>query len=390
MPTGRGWSVVGVAAGLLILAYSFGELELLAAGVAAGVAVPLAMLWVRLSTPTATVSREIVPASVGEGDDVQVRLHLTNHGRLPISSARLSDPISGLGTAGATLARLGPRSTAIVPYRLRARRRGVFTVGPVTIDARDPLGLASAARVAGPRDTLVVYPRIEALGGFPIVRGRDPSSDAAHPEFASRGGEDFYTIREYRHGDDLRRVHWPTTARRDELMIRQLETPWQSRGLVLLDTRAQVYDDEAAFETAVRGAASIHQHLRRAGFDLDLVAGSVHVRASDPDPVGMAMETLAAVQWHQSLSMMSVASRARSALGGGALVVLTGTIDDEILSTAKLLAAEHGSVSLAAVTRAPMGATAIPGTRSTLVGVLPDEPWGAAWQRMRGRSWAGA
>ena len=78
MPTRRGWSVVGVAAGLLILAYAFGEIELFAAGAAAGVAVPLAVLWVRLSTPQATVDRELVPPSVAEGDEVRVKLRVTN------------------------------------------------------------------------------------------------------------------------------------------------------------------------------------------------------------------------------------------------------------------------------------------------------------------------
>jgi uncharacterized protein (DUF58 family) len=390
MPTSRGWSVAGVGVGLLVLWWSFGEVELLAAGAAAVVSSALAVAWVRLAAPTVTVDRRIVPTSAQAGDEVRVRLLVTNHGRIPVSGAYLEDPIPGLGTAGATLARLDGRSTAAVPYRLIARRRGIFPIGPVSVTVRDPLGLAGSTRVAGPKDTLVVYPRIEALGGFPVVRGRDPATDAAQPEFAARGGEDFYTMREYRQGDDLRRVHWPTTARMDELMIRQLETPWQSRGLVLFDTREQVYDDEDAFETAVRGAASIHHHLRRAGFDLDLLAGSTHVQAGEPGARDRVMEILAGVEPHLSLDILSAASRVRRGGGGGALLVVTGTPDDRILRTVRLLAGDFGSIALAAVTRAPLGAATVPGTRVAVTQLLPDEPWGSAWARLRGRSWVGA
>ncbi|MEX1280145.1 MAG: DUF58 domain-containing protein [Acidimicrobiia bacterium] len=390
MPTARGWSVLGAGLGLVVLWVVFGELELLAVGAATALAVPMAAAWVRLSAPTITVDRSLIPSVTQAGGDVRVRLSVTNHGRVPVSTAHLSDPIPGLGTAGATLARLDGRSTAAVPYRLVARRRGIFSIGPAALTVQDPLGLASVTRVAGPRDTLVVHPRLEPMRGVPVVRGRDPSTDAVHPEFASRGGEDFYTIREYRQGDDLRRVHWPTTARIGELMIRQLETPWQSRGLVLLDTRAQVYDEEAAFETAVRGAASIFDHLRRAGFELDLLAGSTRVRASDPGARSRAMEVLAGVTPNPALDVLAVASRLRAGLGGGALIVITGTADDRLLRAARLLASDHASVAVAAVTRAPIGAAAVPGTRTSVAAIAPDEPWAVTWDRMQGRAWAGA
>lgn len=390
MPTARGWSVLGVAIGLVVLWVVFGETELLAAGAVTGVSVPIALIWVRVASPTLTVTRELTPTAAHEGDDVRVRLSVTNHGRLPVSAAYFEDPIPGLGTAGATVARLDGRSTAAVPYRLIARRRGVYHIGPTTVTVRDPLALAASSRVAGPRDVLVVYPRVEALSGFPVVRGRDPSTDASHPEFASRGGEDFYTIREYRQGDDLRRVHWPTTARFDELMIRQLETPWQSRGLLLLDTRSQVYDEEESFETAVRGAASIFEHLRRAGFDLDLLAGSTHVRAGDPGAAATALETLAAIQPRDAVDVAAVAARVRHGIGGGALIVITGTVDDRLLQAVRLLGPDHGSVAVAAVTRAPLGAALIPGTRTTVAAVDPDGGWAEAWRRSQGRAWASA
>jgi uncharacterized protein (DUF58 family) len=69
-------------------------------------------------------------------------------------------------------------------------------------------------------------------------------------------GEDFYALRAYQQGDDLRRVHWPSTARRDEIMIRQNEVPWQGRATIVLDLRARLHTD-ASLEAAVSAAASV-------------------------------------------------------------------------------------------------------------------------------------
>lgn len=78
-------------------------------------------------------------------------------------------------------------------------------------------------------------------------------------------------------GDDLRRVHWKSTARTGELMVRREEQPWESRATVVLDTRAAGHRGDgptASFEWAVSAAASIAVHLRQAGYKLRLVTGS--------------------------------------------------------------------------------------------------------------------
>jgi uncharacterized protein (DUF58 family) len=91
--------------------------------------------------------------------------------------------------------------------------------------------------------------------------------------------------REYRHGDDLRRVHWRSTARRGELMVRREEQHWQSSGTLFLDTRRHAYAGEGpggSFEQAVSITASLGVHLSRAGMGLRFVtdAGQVLPPAS--------------------------------------------------------------------------------------------------------------
>ena len=134
--------------------------------------------------------------------------------------------------------------------------------------------MAESGGTAGRADRLVVYPAVEELAGLPIVRGQDPTVNTSRANFSQTGGEDFFTLREYQQGDDLRKVHWPSSAKRDELMIRQLEMPWQSRALVLLDPRQSAYPDSEAFEHAVRGVASAFRHLFRNGYTPTLWIGN--------------------------------------------------------------------------------------------------------------------
>jgi uncharacterized protein (DUF58 family) len=262
-------------------------------------------------------------------------------------------------------------------------------VGPTNVKASDPLGLAEVIAGSGQVDRIVVYPAVEELNGFPIIRGQDPAMQASRPEHARRGGEDFYTLREYQRGDDLRRVHWPSSAKTDELMIRQLETPWQSRALVLLDVRASGYESQEGFEKAVSGAATIVTHLIGSGFDADLWAGDAE--PIDASRYGPAMERLALVQPDPTIDLVAVASRIRQKGGGGALVIVTGVADRSLLNVQQLLAGDYPTTVL-------MSASA--STSQTLVGfhrmgvttvsVAPDQPWAPAWITAMRSSWTAA
>ena len=195
---------------------------------------------------------------------------------------------------------------------------------------------------------------------------------ASSPEPPRRGGEDFYTLREYQRGDDLRRVHWPSSARTDELMIRQLETPWQSRALVLLDVRSGSYESAPAFGKAVSGAATIVTHL-----------------PIDASRYGSAMERLALVQPDSAIDIEAVATRIRQKGGGGALIIVTGVADRALLSVQQLLARDYPTTVL-------MSASA--STSQTLVGfhrlgvttvsVSPDERWAPSWIEGMRKTWS--
>ncbi|MCH7581914.1 MAG: DUF58 domain-containing protein [Acidobacteria bacterium] len=386
MPTLRGWVLSGAGLALIILWWVFGDPELLLTGIFFVVAELAAIGYVLRHDPQLDMGRRLGSTTVHNGDTTTVTLVLRNRRRRPLRHLSIHDEVESLGMAVFEIAKLMGDETASATYRVTCRPRGVYRVGPARATTSDPLRLAELSAPDGPIDRLVVYPTVEELTGFPVIRGRDPAISASRPEHSQRGGEDFYTLREYQRGDDMRRIHWPYTAKTDELMIRQLETPWQSRALVLLDVRPSVYESADAFEMAVSGAASVVTHLVKSGFDADLWAG-------DPEPIdasrySAAMERLALVEPNDEIDIEAVAGRIRQKGGGGALVLVTGVADRSLLTVQQLLSNHYRATLL-------MGASST--TSQTLVGfhrlgvatvtVDPTGEWASAWLSATRSSW---
>lgn len=380
---------MGAGLALVLLWYVLGDPELLLAGVFFVGALLTALAYTRLYRPVLDIGRRLGSAAVHNGDTTTVTLLLRNRTRRALRRVTVQDEVQKLGLASFELARLEAEESATATYRVTCRPRGVYQVGPAVATASDPLGLAEAPAPEGPIDRLVVYPTVEELNGFPVIRGQDPAMNASRPEHSQRGGEDFYTLREYQRGDDLRRIHWPSSAKTEELMIRQLETPWQSRALILLDVRPSVYESADAFEKAVSGAASVVTHLIRSGFDADLWAGDPD--AIDASRYATAMERLALVEPNADIDITAAAGRMRHKTGGGALVLVTGNADRDLLSVHRLLSTEFRATLL-------MGVSST--TSQTLVGfhrlgvstitVEPHEDWAPAWLNTMRSSWTSA
>lgn len=388
MLTDRGWAASGVGAALIVLWVALGEIELLGAGVIILAAVLIALLVVAWSKPSVGLTRRLYPSLVHEGDRATVEAVVTNKGRRNLTNATLEDSVGDLGTALFQVGSLAPGERGDANYQIVCKPRGVYAVGPLTVGVTDAAGLARSTSQVDSIDRLIVYPEVEDLLGFPLTRGRDPSFQASKPEFAQRGGEDFYTLREYVLGDDLRRVHWPSSAKRDELMIRQLETPWQSRALVILDIRDHSYESAAGFEKAVKGAASVVRHLSVLGFDADLWAGGSS--STSINQYAAAMEQLAVVERERRIDLRAVAARLRTVGSGGALVLVSGTADHDLLEVHRLLSREYRSTILLGVSESDGFELPFQRAGAVTVTVKPDESWATAWRRTMDRTWLGA
>ena len=391
MPTVRGWAALGASLALVVLWIAFGEDLLLAVAALLAIATAVGVAYTRVRVPRVAVSRRVSPVQLHDGDRAVVQLTLTSAKRL--TQAELSDNVAGLGSAHFVGDIIEPNDPMVARYEVLCRPRGVYRIGPATVEVKDVLGLAEAGGSAGKIDRLVVYPAVEDLDGLPLVRGQDPNLNTSKASFSHVGGEDFFTLREYQRGDDLRRVHWPTSAKRDDLMIKQLEMPWQSRALVLLDRRRQSYSSPEAFEHAVRGIASVTRHLFRSGFSPTVWTGvSQGTPVTNAQAYAIAMEELATVQADADLDLRSQVTRMRrSGMAGGALVLVTGNPDDDDLAVYRVLGRDFVKTLIMAVAEDTNEAILAFG-RAGAITIRSDANtlWSPAWREAMERTWSTA
>ncbi len=391
MPTVRGWAALGAAAALCVLWVAFGEQLLLGSAVFLALAVAYGVFSVRRVAPRVTVTRELVPTQVRDGDRALVTVTLLSDRTLSHASVR--DTVEGLGIAEFVADRVAPGDPLIGRYEVVCRPRGVYRVGPTDVRVRDPFGMAESGGPAGRVDRLVVYPAIEQLDGLPVVRGQDPNVATARTRFSQTGGEDFFTLREYQQGDDLRRVHWRSSAKRDELMIRQLEMPWQSRALVVLDPEAGSYPGADTFEHAVRGAASVLHHLFASGFSPTVWTGRAEsVTVASMDTYALAMEELATVAPLMRADLRNAIGRLRQrGLAGGALVLVTGIPGEGHLAVYRALGRDYTRTAVLAVADEHNEAILRFRQGGVVTVVSPrGTRWASAWNEAMERTWATA
>jgi uncharacterized protein (DUF58 family) len=397
--TRQGWLVGAGAAALLVLGRVLGLVELFAFGMVAVALLISAALLVTTARLELEVGRTVHPARVHVGTSSRVDLTIRNLRANGTPVLRLRDPVSGTRGADLLVPPLGRAERTVAAYRLPTDRRGLVHIGPLQVVVGDPFGLTNVTTVAAPTVALTVYPHIDQIDPLPYTTGHDPLAGARQPNSIGRTGEDFYALRPYVVGDDLRRIHWPSSARHDELLVRQNELPWQGRTTVLLDVRKAAHSGDS-LEVAVSAAASIIAATARrndlirlvttAGTDSDFAPGSDHVEA--------IMEHLAIVpasptgSLRRSIEMLSRRST------GGALVVLVAEVPGDDLRAAMHLKGRYGSLTIVHVDRsawdpsAPVGPPpGVPALRITR-----DNPFATAWNAhvgsttRRGRAAIGA
>ncbi len=389
MPTIRGWGALGASVALMVLWIAFGESLLLAAAGFLAAAVGFGVWYVRRVAPRTSVRRHIIPQQLADGDRAMVTVSLV--AERPLSHVHVTDTIEGLGSAEFVADQVVAGNPLVGRYEVLCRPRGVYRVGPTDVRIRDPFGMAESGGTTGRIDRMVVFPAVDALKGLPLVRGQDPNQATARAHFSQTGGEDFFTMREYQQGDDLRRVHWPTSARRDTLMIRQLEMPWQSRALVILDPEASSYPGADLFEHAVRGAASAVHHLFTTGFSPTLWTGRPSaVSVTTSASYTLAMEELATVSPTEGIDLRHGIARLRQhSATGGALVLITGQPSQSHLTLYQAIGRDYGRVIVLATTD-EADDTVATFRRSGAVTVLAPRgtDWGDAWTEAMEHTWS--
>jgi uncharacterized protein (DUF58 family) len=220
--------------------------------------------------------RHINPIRTPVGGRADVALNVWSTGRLPTGGLLLQDGVPyTLGGRPRFVIEHLPRNNGIqLRYTVEPTMRGVQHLGPLRAKVTDPFGLAEFDRELAGVSRLIVVPRVVPLIGIPGGAGLGAGEDGS-VRLHSGQGEDDAVVRPYRQGDDLRKVHWRSTAHRDEMMVRVEETPWRGGTTVLLDHREHSHRGSgptASLEWAVSMAASVCVHLLRHGHRVRMVA----------------------------------------------------------------------------------------------------------------------
>lgn len=337
MITRRGVTLLAGAVLAWLSGRVLGVAELYAISAAALATVALGLAYVRLSTSSVAARRLVDQQRVIAGARLDVAVELRNDTRLPSPTLLLTEQLpAGIEAQGQgqTQARfvvdgVGPGQIARATYDAHVRVRGRYHLGPLTIQLQDPFGVAERIRRYSSTHELVVYPRVEPLPPSP-VRGAHMGAGSSDTRRVFATGEDFYTMREYVQGDDLRHIHWPSTAHRNTMMVRQMEQPWQAHATIYLDSRKAVHSEgpDGTLEQAISVAASMVYHLTDAAYMLRLVSDTTVGRAA-PGSWETAMDRLAVLDASDNpgLGPSLAAARGGEGLFVGILGVPAGTGD---------------------------------------------------------------
>ena len=269
-----------IAAGVTAIGcgVALGERDLVRAGIFALLLPLIAAASVHGSRVSISSQRAMTPGRAAPAEPITTQIWITNRSVLPTGPLMLEDTL-GAGLAGRARFVLGgmtPRQVRTVNYQLTALGRGRYTTGPLRLHLADPFGLVSLTRSFTATSQVVVTPQVDPITGLSLPMAWDSGPDMGSHSIGVHGADDAST-REYRRGDDLRKIHWRTTARTGVIMVRHEEQPLQGQTALLLDTRGVAHETTptdhlprdqrwiSSLEWAISCTASVGAELLRAG-----------------------------------------------------------------------------------------------------------------------------
>lgn len=350
---GRVFLVLGLvtgAAGVLL-----GYEDVTRIGVLLAALPVLALLLMPRRTPRIQVRREVDPMRLVPDERGAVETRFVNVGRRPTPIYLGEEHLDyQLGDRPRfVMPRMQPGEERRLRYAVRSRHRGAYPLGPVVLRQRDPFGLTFLTLQLSSRSEVLVLPRTHHLGEG-RVRGTSRGSEGEMPQMVALHGEDDVSIRTYRDGDELRRVHWPATAHRGELMVRQEDRPARRRALLLLDSRTHAHPGtgvRASYEWGVSAIASVARHLAAQGFVIHLLTDSTVREGTAEHPVELdsALTILARATPVSDSRLERLAAVASPFTAGGVLVVAAVVAMDDHDLRALASIRQPGSRALAFV-----------------------------------------
>lgn len=367
--TARGAGLILATLVLLAAGFRYGYPDLALLGAAAGIAV-LAALVFAFWRPSLGVSRVADPDRVARGEPANVTLTISNTSRVRAATLVATDRC-GTTSVEVPLLRLRAGHDTVESYPVPTHRRGLVPIGPLHVTRRDPLGLMTLARGYGGTTVVRVYPKVHPLRAVPagLTRSLDGSVDKV-----PQGTITFDTLREYVPGDEIRRIHWRSSAKVGELMVREQLDTAEPTIVVLLDDRASAHRGDS-FEDACEAAASIVVAAVREDLpvSLHLVTGVI----SGPHLDVLTEATLGDGDLEATLR------RLRAQRLGDTLVFLTGPGGRADLGAVSGLRGAY-PVALAGILGDRDASPSSPTDRLLVIEAGDGAEFAAAWDGMRG------
>lgn len=307
--------------------------ELSTAGTCVALLVAASVIAVRVAGTDIVARRTVRPRRVEVGETFTVSLTIHNGRsflRLPLV---VEDRLDGRPVAQLTLPQRRRDPSAVAEYHVTATQRGLTTFGPLQLTASDPFGIARSTVTSNELVDVIVLPRIHRLGLGGADAADDPSGGLRHRRQIATVSEEFDTLRDYVPGDDVRRVHWASTARLGHPVVRTHQQPSQRRTTVVLDDRAAGYPPSKGtgpFERAVSAAASALVACRDHGDLVRLVCagGSDTDYFDDRQRLDTVLDQLAAARTVAVGSLRGALATTTAVGTGDRVIVATGILDD--------------------------------------------------------------
>ncbi|HEV7679636.1 MAG TPA: DUF58 domain-containing protein [Candidatus Dormibacteraeota bacterium] len=310
--------------------------------------------WMARRRRPVSAERSQIAVRVREGQTVAAEVTLRARRRVTsfIVEERLDDALGA--PVRIAVGSLGPGRDLHHRYSFRPRRRGVYRVGPLEAEWTDPFGLARSRQHLLDAAEVIVHPSTEVVIDRPTARKWEDPPVRPPVSRAWPAGFEFYGMRDYVAGDDLRRVVWRASARTGRLLVREFEQGITDRIVVVLDTdRAWHRPGEVSdtFEAAVRCAASLGVRHLQDGFSVGMESCSRRLAVDLRGPRARIplLDALARVEM-ESASLRDALDRVVRVRSGVAHhVVITPRLDAECASRLRMLIDKGGSVLVAAV-----------------------------------------
>lgn len=322
-------------------------------------------IWSRISLRGVRVTRHARSLRASVGDIFEETFEVTNQSRIPRLFVEINnESVLPQASGSRLLTLIGRKENRTYLARTWLTRRGAFPLGPTTLRSGDPFGFFSIKQAFSPADSLLVLPMIVPLADFPSPPGLLPGGKAIQRK-SFEVTPHASGIREYIVGDPLKRIHWPSTARRGKLMVKEFEQDPQAEIWLFLDAQAgiqaevageapQVWQDwmfgrrpqitlpSATIEYGASIAASLAHYFieqrRAVGFVTSGPVYTVIPAERSERQESKVLETLAFVSGEGRLPLASLVDLQSPQMPlGSSAVLITPSIDDDVILAVELL-----------------------------------------------------